>query len=548
MFNKKKILLIILLLIYTSSALLSRNIKKIKLNGLKVYSEKELYTQLELNRFEEGKISLAEVIISIEKFYKQKKYTLVKVYSAEVGSSNEYVLFVDEGRLGRIIVHDLNNYYSLKFKYYLDIPDKIYNSDILRRNLGVLINEFPDSEITVELMHPPDYEGNLIQLDRELQRLKLGEIFDISFFDRYIPLNDLHFHVSKRNENGQNSNDKKNKETGYDIDYKFPSMIIPQVYYYGNNLLAEKDYFAGSLSAGFDFGMKGLFKYPPENTFAIPPERQFVELTGEYKVSPMQNDLIGPLLRGKLYHSNTARDDLGLKEYKYLNLRGTLAPEFTILNNFNIYAGFGMEQIRIYDSDIDYEADRYLETGDDIYRNAFAETRLKFDPIPIRIGNRINKYIVLTYTDYLSGNKSNEIEIRGAYDAEFNNLSVFSLKSRAVMRNDKSPFYKNEDVNNTFFKGFTGKSYYTDKELAVSTEYRFSIYQDFIFAGAFFDWVIFEPEGYILSGTKQGIIYGPTGRFLLYDQFELIIYFGFDRLFPDDERGTDFKIKLSKKW
>ncbi len=548
MLNKKKVLTIILLLVSASSSVHSQNIKKLKLDGLKIYTEKELYSQLRLNRFEEGKISVAEVINSIEKFYKQKKYPLVKVYSVNVRTSNEYVLFVDEGRLGRIIVHDLNNYYSLKFKYYLDIPDKIYNTDILRRNLGILIDEFPDSEISVELMHPPDYEGNLIQLDRELQRLNLGEIFDTSFFERYVPQNDLHFYVSKRNENGKNPKGKKSKETGYDIDYKFPSRIIPQIFYYGNNVLAEKDYLAASLSAGFDFGLKGLFNYPPENTFIFPPERQFIELLSEYKVSPMQNDFIGPLLRGKLYHSNTARDDLGLKEYKYLNLRGTLAPEFTILNNFNIYAGIGMEQIRIYDSGIDYEADRYLETGDDIYRNAFAETRLKFDPIPIRIGNRINKYIILTYTDYLSGDKSKEIELRGAYDAEFTNLSVFSLKTRAVMRYENSPFYKNEDVNNTFFKGFTGKNYYTDKELAVSTEYRFSIYQDFIFAGAFFDWVIFKPEGYILSGTKQGIIYGPTGRFLIYDQFELIVYFGFDRLFPDDERGTDFKLQLSKKW
>ena len=71
MFSKKKVLTIVLLLISFSSAVHTQNIKKLKLDGLKIYTEKELYSQLRLNRFEEGKISLAEVINSIEKFYKQ---------------------------------------------------------------------------------------------------------------------------------------------------------------------------------------------------------------------------------------------------------------------------------------------------------------------------------------------------------------------------------------------------------------------------------------------------------------------------------------------
>jgi hemolysin activation/secretion protein len=166
MLIKKKLCFLTLSLILVASTLHSEHGKKLTIKGLKLFSEKELYSHLQLNRFEEGKIPLAQVIISIEKFYKLRNYPLVKVYAADVRTSSEYVLFVDEGRIGKIIVHNLNNYYSLKFKQQVKIPERIYNPVVVEQNLYNLKKKFPSAEITVELQQPPDYEGNLIQLDR----------------------------------------------------------------------------------------------------------------------------------------------------------------------------------------------------------------------------------------------------------------------------------------------------------------------------------------------------------------------------------------------
>jgi len=545
LFNKKNLLLIFSFLFF-SSALYPQQYKKLTIKGVRIYSEKELYSNLQLERFEEKKIPLAEVISLIENFYKSKNYSLVKVYATDVRAKGEYVLFVDEGRLGNIIVHNLNNYYSLKFKQFVDIPKRIYNTEVLNQNLSVLKSKFPGSEIKTELRKPPDYEGNIIQLDRELQRLKLGDILDIDFFERYIPVYDLHFFITEYKGNNLFSN--KSSGVGYNINYSFPSVFIPQVFYNGENLFAKKDYLESSISAGIDPGLGGFFSFHPSNTLLFPPAIRFVEITGEYKASPLQNDFIGPLFRGKVYFSDTARTDLGITHYRYVNVRETIAPEITLLNYLNIYAGFGFEQVLIYRSKIDYESGKYLVPKDDFYKNSFAEARLKFDPIPIRIGNRIDKYFIITYTDYLQGNSVNRLEIMGAYDTEFENQSILSLRSKTILMFNKPPFFLNEDVNNQFFKGFSGKSYFTNKKLSASIEYRFSIYRDFLYAGGFFDWVIFEPEGYVLSGTKQGINYGPTGRMLIYDQFELIGYFGFDKLFPDKKSGTNLQIRLTKKW
>jgi hypothetical protein len=543
---RQTIYLLILFVILISSPLSSKNSKKLTIKGLKIYSEEEIYSELQLKRFEEGKKPLAEVISSIEKFYKKNNFPLIKVYSTDVRTSNEYVLFVDEGRLGKIVVHNLNNYYSLKFRQQIDIPKRIYNTETLNKNLNKLKKKFPQSKIAVELRQPPDYESNIIQLDREIERLKLGEIFDIELFDRYIPLHDLHFIVT--DSKGTGTLNGKTEGIGYNISYRFPSVLIPEISFYKENNFAAKDYFESSLSAGINPGLRGFFTYPPSNTLLFPPEITFIELTGEYKISPMQNKFIGPLLRGRVYHSNTARSDLGITEYKYLNVRATLAPEITLLKNLNVYAGIGTDQIAVYDSEIDYEMENHFNESDDIYHNTFAEARLKFDPIPVRIGNRIDKYVIITYTSYLAGKNANQLEVLAAYDTEFENLSILSFRSKTFILYGDSRFYQQAGVNNTYFKGFPGDSYYSGKKTSLSGEYRFSIYQDYIYAGGYIEAVAFEPEGYVLSGSKQGINFGPTARFLLYDQFELIGYFGFHRLLPDNITGTNFQIKLTKKW
>ncbi len=546
MFINKYSIFYLLIVILCSSTIYPQPAKKLIIKGLKIFPESELYLQLHLERFEEGKINVSDVVTSIEKFYKDRNYTLVKVFATELRNTGEYTLFVDEGRLGKIIVHNLNSYYSLKFKQQVKIPGRIYNEVILKQNLVKLKQKFPKSQIRMEIEKPPDYESNIIQLDRELRRLKLGEIFDTEIFDRYTPLNDLHFFVT--NSNGGDLPDNKNEGFGFDIDYKFPSVFIPQVYYLDKNLFSKKDYLESTLSIGVDPGLKKLLSIHPSLDIAFPPEISYVELTGEYKISPLQNDFIGPLLRGRIFHSKASRSDLGISGYTYLNMRGTLAPEITLLKNLNIYAGTGLEQVFIYDTSTDYNAEQYTIISNNNFWRPFNEARIKFDPVPIRIGNRIDKYLILTYTDYYSGNNSNTLEIKGVYDTEFENLSILSLKLYAAMLFQNPPFYDNISVNNQFFKGFSGDSYYCNKNLSLSGEYRISIYQDYMYAGAFFDCVLFEPEGYILSGTKQGIYYGPTARLLIYDQFELITYFGFDRLFPDNNTGFNLQMKLRKKW
>jgi hypothetical protein len=557
--NKVKPFIITLLLITISSSIYSQNNKVLKIRGTNIFEESELFDLLNLKRFQNGRMSLAEVTTSIEKFYKDNYYILVRVYSIEVQGKNEYMLFVDEGKLGKVVVHNLNHYYSLKFKQQIDIPERVYNTDVVEKNLEYLRTKYPDREITAELKEVPDYDDNLIQLDREFQKLRLGDIIDLDFLRGYSALYDLHFYVNKRSrkkesdiaaDTGKDAGvlPGKTEGFGFEIETNFPIILVPTLYYYGENMLAKKDYLETTLRASYDFGFDGLFNWLPENTLVFPPERKFAEFIGEYKVSPMQSDLIGPLMRERIYLSDSSRPDLEISSYSYLSIRTTVAPEITLLKNMNVYAGIGAEQVKIYDAFVNSpEAEDYIQ-DENFYMNPFAELRLKFDPVPLRIGNRIDKYILFTFSNYFKDKDFAEFEMEGIYDAEFENLSILSLKFRIFILSDNPPFYHSKNVNNKFFKGFTGENYMTNKQLSLGSEYRFSIYQDYLYAGAFFEWTIFEPEGNDLSGTRQGTVWGPTGRVLVYDQYEFTVYYGFEKLLPDDKTGTMLKMKFSKKW
>jgi len=396
----------------------------------------------------------------------------------------------------------------------------------------------------VQLERVVDYSDSIFQIDREFKKIKLLN-YNLKIFSDYPPEYDLHFYI----EGNGNLNPLSMKKDGmsFNIDYNYPSEFIPTISFYWNNFFYGKDFLEIDLSSGFDPGLKGFISLNPKNTINIPPARTFSEISGEYKIHPFMNEFFGPIVRGKLYQSNSSREDLFITKYKYLQSRFTLAPEFTFLKYGNIYAGFGFEKVFFYSIDAD-ETKEYYTIDNESENYTFFESRIKLEPIPIRIGNRIDKYMILTISEYLGKQRSREIELESVYDFEFKDLSVYSFKFKSDLFYYNTPFHHNVQVNSQFFKGFSGESYYTNKIVSISNEYRLSIYQDYIYAGGFVDTVFFKPEGFLLSGDKFGFAIGPTARFLIYDQFEFIVYYSIDRLLPDGKSGTNLQFKLRKKW
>lgn len=541
--QKRLIIIIAAAFFFLPAAAETTQNKEIELRGLKIYSSNELYSILKLQDYTQRKIRTSELINRIGHFYTSQGYSLLRIHIIE-NNPEKLILHIDEGAIGKLIIRNLNSYYSLKVRQQLNTRNKIYNSIELNKNIEKVKEKYKIDKITAELVPVRSFDDNFFQLNRDLKSLGFG-FAEIELFDDFSPLYDLHIHVeSFRNGKLFESDDG----FGFKIDYKFSSMFIPEVSYYKKDFLGKGDKFDASIASGFDFGLNSFLKIPPKDMPELPPERSFIEIKGAYIFMPINSQIFTPLIKGRIYHTDTSRPDLGLKKYQYIQTRGIFAPGFTLLKNLNIYAGAGLENVYFFGSRIDTTAPEYIDIEDRIERFPLAELQLKIDPIPIRIGNRVDKNLVLTYRQLFMEYNARELEIEGDYDIEFNNLSILSLGAKTNLFFKDVPFHHQENINSSHFKGFTGKSYYSEKQLSLSSEYRFSIYEDFIYTGIFADAVFFEASGFEISGFKKGYIAGPTARFLILDQFELILYLGKDLLLPDNISQYNFSIRLEKKW
>ena len=70
------------------------------------------------------------------------------------------------------------------------------------------------------------------------------------------------------------------------------------------------------------------------------------------------------------------------------------------------------------------------------------------------------------------------------------------------------PFYHEEPVSSSTFKGFMGDSYHTRHVISLSWEYLTSMLREFIYLGIYADGTVFKGSGYDLTGTRRGIAGG----------------------------------------
>jgi len=510
-------------------------------NMLFTYEEIILYAGLQSQITKS--LNYADIAKKISDFYKENGYTLVKTHLIE-DSPKKLVIYINEGHLARIIVAGLNNYYSLKVKLLIDFPERVYNTEVEKETIKKIEKKY-GFKIRTELKKIANFDDSIFQLDREIRKIQFLNK-SLKIFSDYPAEYDLFFYI----EGGKELDPLSLKRDGFsfNIDYNYPSEFVPTVSLYWKNIFYGKDFLKLELSCGFDFdfNFQDMKNGLNADMIKIPPSQTFAEIYSEYKINPFLNEFIGPILITKLYQSQSAREDIGITQYHYIQSRFTLAPEFTFLKYLDIYAGFGFEKVFFYGHD--YTQDEHYTIDNNRENYPFIETRFKLEPIPIRIGSRINKNMILTITDYYGDQRSREIKLNGEYDFEFGNLSIYGIKFKSDLFFYNPPFHHSESANSYAFKGLYGASLYTNREFSLSNEYRMSLYQDYLYGGVFVDGIWFKAEGLTNSGSKKAIAAGPTARILIYDQFELILYLSKDILMPDGTIGNNFQVKLRKKW
>lgn len=528
----KRLLFIITVLLLASGALTAQaRYKSVRILGLRVFTEERLLRELRLDRLPSGMPAYEHVVTLINNFYQERGYLIARAFLVRE-TGDELAVFVDEGRIDKVIFFNLNTVNTLRMRYEFKLKNNVYNLYDVEKTLENLRKRFNFRGTGAKLIPVRNYDKSFFQIDRGFTIPLAGE-HKLPFFEDYRPRYDLNVYV-------QRWSAEEERGVTYGFRTSYSKGLRPWVKYTHPSLLGEKDRFELGVSAGIYYGLD----LEPQK----PPRWTYMELSADYRLPPVFEKYFTPSLKGYVYRSWSSRADLGLNQYEYLITRGTLAPGISILNRYLIHAGYGAERVFIYDSDIIQDADYIADISNRIDNWAFFELGASADLFPFSIRHLIERKFSLTWNYYMNDTEFYKLKFDGAIGFEFSNFDIASLNMDAVWTWGLPPFYYEESVDGSTFRGFMGKSYHSRRVGRLSAEYRISIYRDHVFAGIFTDGTTFLGSGYDLTGWQRGAVAGIAGHFIFLDQFEFNIYFGKDYLFSSGESQYNVYVSFEKKW
>lgn len=523
----------IVALVLLSSQAWAQQKSRVELLGNDVYSSKRLTKVFRLTRYRTFSKSRVSVLKKqLRRYYLRRGYIHTRVYIARY-SKKAISLYIDEGKLGRIIFHNVGAFDIIRMRRDFKLPGKAYHRARIRRNLKSMKKKYKLRRIYSKLRPSKDFDRAKFQINRDLEFLRTKDS-PFREFTKPQPRFELHVYVTKR----------KQKEKGFHFGVRlnFVYGLIPYVKYKHPDLYKNKDRLEVDTSLGVFYGFDFAFKKPPRWSWA--------RIAAEYDYAPIFDGFITPQLRTSFQRTQEEREDIGLDRYTDMRIRGTIGPGFRVIKGTSFHAAYGAEGIFLAQPRLEDDASTTTAptngflTSEGGFRDGsestwqIVEFRLEVDLEPLGLKYDIKPELKIGYNIFLSEFTFNKFFFTAKYAYEFENYDLYSLALNHVQLfiadntgNDSIPFYYEEKIDGRYFRGFIGRNYHTRSVWRLTNEYRTSLYQDFIFGGLFFDITVFQGSGYDLTGLQAGIVGGISLHFLILDQFNFDLYFGRDVIF-----------------
>ncbi len=394
-------LLICILIIFIGIPLIAQPQKRsLEITGIKVFDTKDLIKTLKLDRYESYEIDAQTVIQLIERFYHKLGFSLVTTYISEE-TDDTLVLYVDEGRLGKIILKNLDDIGTLWMRYYnfrvipFSKKDRIFNRYNIEKKIQILKEKRGYKGTTYNFKPVKSYQKALVQINRpfylpNIYSLKSRDFtlthhtdaekissksYRLPLFDPYPPRYDLIINVSKskkmefediekfkerlKNQNEEIKKQLKRKKgkkykimTKFDYGLKINYFLgfIPKIRFYAINTFANSD----GLKLGAEMGVM----YGFDRKFDKPPRITYIRAEMFYFFPPAFKEFFTPYIRSYVLRSKAARIDLGLAEYDYWLTNIMFAPGITFFRKYLIYTGIGAEPV-VLSSPIKSNVEKY---------------------------------------------------------------------------------------------------------------------------------------------------------------------------------------------
>ncbi|MGB4269238.1 MAG: hypothetical protein WBK20_08660 [Spirochaetota bacterium] len=530
--RNKWFILSLLFILYLYSNVFSLP-KDLIIQGTVIYNQDYLVRATDIDTIPASKFTFGTIATAITKFYHDNGYTLARVLLVRETLAS-ITVFVDEGRLNRIVFKNLNSLDTLRIQYDFSLPNRIYHKQSLEKQLEKLKKKYAIKDFIVTIQESKDYSNALFQINRLSKPFTNGKL---PFIPTILPTPDPYYDliitiVSFSPE-----------ESGgftYGLDTSFSLGLIPYARYTHNDLIKQGDSFRIGFKTGFMYGLNGNFTSLPYNTFN--------QIKSTYNFMPHFDGLFIPRVSSEVYNSKAARKDLGLDQYNYVRINVLAEPGFTPIERFKVYPGYGVEKVFIFQAveNLDATVTQPTITKDTQVWH-FIGIQANIDIIPFSLKHTTGRKITLEAYRYQNATHFYKVGINTIVKFEFFNFDLFVFQGDYTYLNDPVPFYYEEPVSTRTFKGFMGKDYHTTHIVRASFEYEISLHRDFIYAGVYNDFTAFKGK-YLLDGNQTGIAYGLSFHYVFFEQFEFALWWGKDYLPSTGQSGYNLKFSLAKKW
>lgn len=529
--NKCILLSPLLVLIFLSSVFSLP--KDLTIQGTVIYNHEYIIRAADIDIIPTSKFTFGTIAAAITKFYHDNGYTIARVLLVRETLSS-ITVFVDEGRLNRIVFKNLNSLDTLRIQYDFSLPNRIYHKQTVEKQLEKLKKKYAIKDFIVTLQESKDYSSALFQIDRLSRPFTNGKLP----FIPTIPLTpDPHYDLIITI---VSFSPEESGGVTYGLDTSFSLGLIPYARYTHHNLISMGDSFRIGFKTGFMYGLDGNFTSLPYNTFN--------QIKSTYNFRSHFDGLFIPRISSEVYNSKAGRKDLGLDQYNYVRVNVLAEPGFIPIERLKVYPGYGVEKVFILQAVENPDA---AVTQPNIAKDTqvwhFIGLQANIDLIPFSLKHTTGRKITLEVYRYQNTTHFYKVGIDTIVKFEFFNFDLFVFQGDYTYLNDPVPFYYEEPVSTRTFKGFMGKDYHTTHIARASFEYEISIYRDFIYTGVYNDFTAFKGK-YLLSSNQTGIAYGLSFHYVFFEQFEFALWWGKDYLPSTGESGYNLKFTLAKKW
>lgn len=483
-----------------------------------------------------------DVRFRIYDFLKASGYDLSKVEIAEVGA-NHITLQIDEGKLDKIIVLGEGTYGTIKTKLQTNLPENVFNRDLLEKKLHAIVNGDPDitrAHYEVVPVRKVEHEG--IQIDEPTI------IRGVKLLDPTYP-HELRITLYR---------DSPKQGASLKLGISGLDGLYGGVGYSGFSGLFDNDRYEVKTRVGFQI-LNTEFDSEKNPARIARASAEF-----NYYTPPLFGDVRSFFhfeadLQGRL------REDLAIDNYYYLPLTGSLNFSIDFLGMVNLSIGAGAQGRLLFGVDRGDVSELTLAPDDTV-----EEVEMLIDDLIAGTPDREVRYF-LDFSAVLEFNREelrldrrHRLALHGRFlgrggdggtsrlraiteiQGEYQKVFLFGwdewwLRANGAHIWGTVPFYNDYSIGRGFIRGVFSSEVFIRRVFAVSTEYRLSLNRDYVKMSLYNDFAVFQRLDVRRESQGVGVAdsFGLGLHVLIYDAFQLNTYvsLGFDQ-----ELGFDLGI------